>query len=380
MSGNYWSKKIRNCETIYALVDLIIVSILEVMENFLNARVIRSDDMTIDTFLELVQENDMVIYMLKKGVLNVADNSDGFWTESYVWMGQKPHVISPSVTYFLPFKGVLWIIVIVTLIAVTLTWWLILRKTESSRTVTAVYVDVISLVLGVSISNEPRRIALRILVIFYLVYVIHIQTGYTSNLINILVLPKNEDSINNIDQLEKSTMEIYVQRTVYYQYFGDHLESFKGIRNRLIVLKDSGYTHYLSKLNHTNYFAISRRSQVQTPKQYPSVTASYLKGKAPNFFVDDSPGLDHQYCFIMTKGNYFLPSLNRIISYLYESGCHSWLTQKVDYTYIVHPGAPASDSHYGVAPDLDHDFETGLTLTQVSGAFFILALGYIRLK
>ncbi|XP_031349009.1 uncharacterized protein LOC116175079 [Photinus pyralis] len=355
----------------FYLPDYIILSMLELIEEFLNARVIRSTDMTVKEFYELGRHNAMVILLVQYGLTVYVDTSNEIWTESFIWIGPTPKVISPCVTYFIPFKGILWIIVIVTLIAVTLTWWLMLYKTESSRTVSAISVDVISLLLGVSISTETRRIALRILIIFYLVYVIHIQTVYTSNLINILILPKYENSINNMDQLEKSDMEIYVPESLYEYYLKNNLEHYEGIKGRLTVIKND-YTSYVKKLNHTNYFIVGRRSQVTTFKQHASAVANYLKGKKQNFFFCEFSGLLRQVNFAMFKGSYFLPSLNRIISYLYESGYHSWLTNSVDYTYNAEPDVRS----YEIAELAQHDFQTGLKLIHVSGAFFILALGY----
>ncbi|KAK5643003.1 hypothetical protein RI129_009170 [Pyrocoelia pectoralis] len=332
-----------------------------------------SVNMTYNQLEQTLQQYDLAMYRSSCGkLLDTVDNSKSFYTENFFWMGNNPKKRSTYNTYLLPFKGILWFAVVAVLIIVTLLWWLILRRRGYSSSLSSISSDATSLLLGISITTIPKVNVLKVLIIFYFVYIIHIQTAYVSNLINILVLPQYEDTASNLQELENSKMEIYMRDKTYNEYFGggENFDNRRKIKEKVIPL--TNFNEHLRSLNHSNYFIVSQRKFMVITKSSPRGMKQLRKSTLPNIFIDDSLSSYNKICFVMTKGTCFLQSLNKVITFLYESGLHSKISKDFEFIW----GNVLQNYSFQTERDAPPDFKSPLTLHHVTGSFFILGVGF----
>ncbi|KAF5307840.1 hypothetical protein FQR65_LT18322 [Abscondita terminalis] len=193
------------------------------------------------------------------------DMTNIFFYDDYLWFGVKAE--KRLNTFFIPFTIKTWFLILIVFVLILLIWWqgLVLQKLKAHKhqMLFESFSQITSLLFGVGLRVIPKPICIRCIISFYLFYIIHIQTAYTSDMINNLVVPQYEHVINNAEDLAKSDIPIFIQNVERDAYFTEDVENFdmyNKIKRKLIPIQDikdtKNYTFekffvFLQKHSHT---------------------------------------------------------------------------------------------------------------------------------
>ncbi|KAF5304164.1 hypothetical protein FQR65_LT08057 [Abscondita terminalis] len=142
------------------------------------------------------------------------DFSHIFLRDQFYFVVKKGNEITPIKILFSVFTLKVWIMIIG---GISLVWWIISSLNKSEFEIIEfekITLDVFSATLWGCFSSVPERMELRCIFICYLLYHIHIQTGFTSNLFNVLTTPRFERGITNLEELAESNITIVGHTTV----------------------------------------------------------------------------------------------------------------------------------------------------------------------
>ncbi|KAF5302068.1 hypothetical protein FQR65_LT08618 [Abscondita terminalis] len=170
-----------------------------------------------------------------------------FFYDDLLWFGTKAG--KRLNTFFVPFLIETWILIFVVFVLIVLIWrqGLVFQKLNINK-IQALFnsfSQTSSLLFGVGLPVIPKPICIKFIILPYLFYIIHIQTAYTSDLTNNLVVPQYEHVINNVEDLAKSDVPIFILNKEHEAYFINDVENFdiyNKIRRKLIKIEDVGET------------------------------------------------------------------------------------------------------------------------------------------
>ncbi|KAF5273595.1 hypothetical protein FQR65_LT04594 [Abscondita terminalis] len=250
------------------------------------------------------------------------DSSNIFFEDDFVWIGTEPKLQSPFKMLFVPFTNSVWMMILLVLICVVLIWFLIISIFSDSSlnyvNLCQSFSNAVSLMFAVSISTIPNFASLKLLIIFYLVYIIHMQTAYTSDIVNDLIAPKFENQILNLESLAESDVPIFVLESMHSfltknEKYGS--ETYFKLKKKFIVISSYGDIHSYSL---TNYFTVSTRSLYFIDwSGHKQVTKNFRD----HFYNNDIEG-SYRCVFQTLVGHYFLESLNKVLTFFFESGLY----------------------------------------------------------
>ncbi|KAF5284642.1 hypothetical protein FQR65_LT13473 [Abscondita terminalis] len=143
-----------------------------------------------------------------------------YFRDDVIWIVPSPNQIAPMFVLKMVFKPTLWVVVFITFVCTAIVWWL-LEKIYIKSSLSSAFLKVYSITISGSINDIPFQRSLRTIFIIYVVYSIHIQTAFTSNLIQLLTVPQYEPHITNLEDLADSNLPVI---TVYDIYKFIHLE------------------------------------------------------------------------------------------------------------------------------------------------------------
>ncbi|KAF5302071.1 hypothetical protein FQR65_LT08621 [Abscondita terminalis] len=297
------------------------------------------------------------------------DRTDIFFYDDWVWFGNQAD--QSLNTFFTPFFMETWILIVVVFVFVVVIWWrgLVLEKFKDHQlhALFQSFSEISSLLFGVGISVLPKLISLKILILFYLIYIIHIQTAYTSDMINTLVVPKYEHVVSNLHDLVESGIPTMIHDHYYEHYFSSDLENFyvyNEIKRKSIIVQD-----YNEVKNYSN-----QKLFILLPKQLYKFNYSTELKKTTNKFISNDITGSMKVSFFMIRGNYLLSSINRVIAFLrefgfyekaYADGCrlrNKTIVQIMDYNLQL--------------SEVD-DWSNALRINDFIGLFIILSVGFI---
>ncbi|KAF5301865.1 hypothetical protein FQR65_LT08697 [Abscondita terminalis] len=178
-----------------------------------------------------------------------------FYYEDMVWNVPAPKRISPLAVLKITFKPLLWLFVVLAFFSTSTLWWLLgkLLK-EHHNSYFEVFFGVYSITLfGLSL-RVPRTWALRYAFITYVIYAIHIQTAFTSNLIQILTVAQYEPRINSLQDLAESDLPILIRDDTFTWLNSIETKSplHKKIYDKFIVLTPIRFHDAILQKNLTN--------------------------------------------------------------------------------------------------------------------------------
>ncbi|KAF5277140.1 hypothetical protein FQR65_LT03846 [Abscondita terminalis] len=154
--------------------------------------------------------------------------TDIFFYDDILWFGTNAE--KRLNTFFIPFSIKTWILILVVFVLILLIWrqGLMLQKLNNDKLqrLFESFSQTSSLLFGVGLPVIPKSICIKLIILPYLFYIIHIQTAYTSDLINNLVIPQYEGVINNAEDLAKSDIPILIFTTERKAYFIEDVENF----------------------------------------------------------------------------------------------------------------------------------------------------------
>ncbi|KAF5303778.1 hypothetical protein FQR65_LT08113 [Abscondita terminalis] len=251
------------------------------------------------------------------------DLSDILLWDNLVFVMRGGDLISPITALFVIFKIEVWIIIVASILITSLVLWMLSPKKDVSE-YSKISLNVFSATIWGNFSSISQRTEIRCICIGYLIYHIHIQTGFTCNLTTILTTPRYESGISNIEQLTDSKISIYTLDFVKNMYFSDIAKS------ECIYTKIKSQMHYVYHLNHSLL------------ANHQSVLISELSAKMNSYFLNNTVRLNtisantitgsSKSIFCLHFGKFFMNTLNHFIGIMKDSGIAEEIKKKT-YEY-----------------------------------------------
>ncbi|KAF5272451.1 hypothetical protein FQR65_LT04919 [Abscondita terminalis] len=265
-----------------------------------------------------------------------------------VWIVPWPNLVSNLELFKLIFKGIVWILMLVTLICYSLVWFLVKLIRENNTDFMETFMSLYSLTIFGSTHRPPSLRVLRLLLIFYVVYAMHMQIAFTSSLVRILTIPQHERGIRTLSELAESELTICTAPVFNFAKRGvDISKTYKKIQEKILVLSPKTFKDMVNDkytfLNHSFLVDIDmyRQFVTQTCRHY-------------NFFIDNSYGGRRSVSFGFGPYSHFSMSFNKWTTILIESGFLDRIDSRYDYVYKIGTGMRvATDSIENQAIKLD---------------------------
>ncbi|XP_031351678.1 uncharacterized protein LOC116176970 [Photinus pyralis] len=279
-----------------------------------------------------------------------------------VWLVPMAVPTSTMNVFLLVVTYDLWIAIVIVFICVSLTWCLIVSYSQgfSFNTLCYAFLSVWSLTISGNVSQMPRSFALRITFLCYLIYVIHVQCGLTSNMATVLTKPRIGFQIRNLEQLADSQLPIYI-----FKYFGKKHFPFRSTGSKLYMqlekelrgVDETGLAYSVKDVSdHRNCAVITTKEDLHEIEREMSYKSGAYK------IWDNSMTGAAATRFVLIADHYFTPTLNSFVSTMFESGIGN--KRKLDF-YKQYPKRTEVE-----------DIEDGeLTLRHITFAFVILGCG-----
>ncbi|KAF5279243.1 hypothetical protein FQA39_LY18306 [Lamprigera yunnana] len=263
----------------------------------------------------------------------------------------SPKQLGTIEVFKLIFKWNTWVLILLTFIITCLVWWAIsacIQPTTFSSTV----FDMYSIILRGAINRVPQCFSLRCLFLSYVIYSIHIQTGFTCNLVPLLTVPQYS-SIKTLEELADSDLPILIpcsSADILYRMSHEGNKIFEKIKNKFHVLSDDEW-----KASHIN-LQLLENSSIMTATMTISRMVEALQRKV--YFIHDETLIGSELWTFETKpGSFLLQDVNKVISSLRESGLLDYqrlIYKRKQKDYIKYYEEPHSTEN--VVLDMKHVF------------------------
>ncbi|KAF5294464.1 hypothetical protein FQR65_LT01590 [Abscondita terminalis] len=252
--------------------------------------------------------------------------------DDVAWIVPAPKRIPSIAVLRLIFNPFLWLSIVVTYFLISVVWWLLVRVFNRDNVTN--WFDVVFDVYRITLLGLTKRVpinwAVRYVFITYVIYSIHIQTAFTSNLVQILTIPQFGPHINNLQDLSNSDLPIFIREDVYpwvvkaeantplYQrlYKKFTIVPKTDFHNTLIGKNLDNCSIYLGRLNHIYY--------------------EKCFNKTFHYFIDNSFSGTTKHVFSGEFTVNLWPAFNRAVTTLLETGIFDLLVRNFSRIQTTH--------------------------------------------
>ncbi|KAF5272655.1 hypothetical protein FQA39_LY07682 [Lamprigera yunnana] len=248
------------------------------------------------------------------------------------------------------FEGSVWILIGLTLLLTLLICCLITKLTGNGWNVETSFTNILALTLVGCLSNLPRLRSLKCLILFYLMFVVIIQTAFKTNLARLLTVDQNDKSIDNLKDLADSNVPLCVDK-LYLNLFTESMKKelvYIKIIKRLISIE-----HGTDILNYRNCTYLMYLEHILALKD----TTDFRF----NYFMNDG-SINVKFSPYFLRGNHLIKTLNRVIQRFDENGITKHIISKAKKTNFKRIKEEESEAKV-------------LTMEHVYGIFVIWAVG-----
>ncbi|KAF5298009.1 hypothetical protein FQR65_LT09820 [Abscondita terminalis] len=247
------------------------------------------------------------------------DLSDVVKFENVVFVINEENILSTMTTLFVIFKKEVWIMIAAAIFITSAALWILSTlhpKNKNRNEFQQTLLDVFLATLWGSFSSISKKKEARYIIICYLVYHIHIQTGFSCNLTTILTTPRFEPGITNIEQLADTNIPLYAPLIFKSYYFVNNTNPDKSY----IKIKDR--MEYITDWNtNSNILLLKNRSaimmnELQTKELLYSINNTIRIIKIPAHSITGSV----RFILHLSYGDFFTETLNNFIKRMTESG------------------------------------------------------------
>ncbi|KAF5280477.1 hypothetical protein FQA39_LY18058 [Lamprigera yunnana] len=272
------------------------------------------------------------------------EKSSSIFYDNFVWV--IPLQKNPSVkTLQYIFEGQVWMMIGAAFLVTLLTWYFLARVAVNGNSVLSTFLGVWSLTLLGCISKLPQPKYLKSLVLFYLLFIIVIQTAFKTNLARVLTVEQYESSIKDIEDLKNSERPLCI-----YPFI-----------NRFVKTDNDTIKKRIKNVHTIDDIIIKKDCAYLVLAQY----VGYLKHHVKiHYFTDNSMTGAYECKFSIRKGHFFVKTLNDFIARLEENGI-------LDYEILKNNRKRYPKS------TLKNEELVVLTFEHVSSIFYIWAIGII---
>ncbi|KAF5286677.1 hypothetical protein FQA39_LY16160 [Lamprigera yunnana] len=225
----------------------------------------------------------------------------------------SPKKMGSLEVFKLIYKWECWIFILLSFVVTCLVWWAISTCRWSIRFSSTV-LDVYSITLTGAINTIPKCFSLRCLFLTYVIYSIHIQIGFTSNLVTLLTVPQYSE-IKTAEELADSNIPIIISRSsanVILNMTHEGNNIFKKIKDKIIVLSDEERNKFLEN----DQFMESASAIV--PMDAVRLMVQVLQRKV--YFIPNEHIRTEVFAFNTRPGSLITEDANKVINSLVESG------------------------------------------------------------
>ncbi|KAF5284707.1 hypothetical protein FQR65_LT13443 [Abscondita terminalis] len=250
----------------YAALFYLLDFMVERLNVSLKIWYINGTDYTVDKFTIMVKLRTQLTYH---------SYTSTYFTESLMWIVPFPQRVPYLKIINLIFKKLVWFLVLTAFLSASLTWWLITKVLKRNSSITEAFLKIYSITLFGSVDKFELYRSMRCLFLAYVLYSIHIQTAFTSKLIEVLTIPQYESTIKTLTELSKSNYTILTSEFYYAVYFkNDELKSelYNTIKKKFEVL--SAYDFGMTLIKFETYqekAVLVTNSELELRKSYTLV-------------------------------------------------------------------------------------------------------------
>ncbi|KAF5277931.1 hypothetical protein FQA39_LY06083 [Lamprigera yunnana] len=232
----------------------------------------------------------------------------------YYWTVPPRKIMNPLEVFKIVFKTHVWISILLTFVLTSVIWWLISWCTGKAN-FTSALLKIYSLTIFSAMHKVPSILSLRFIFITYVMYAIHIQSIFTSNLVKILTNVHYEPAIETLEQLTESDLPILV-----VWHFKNIYDNKK--RNDTLYMKIVNKTRVLGWYEF--FAALYDKSILENSSIF--IKSDYLQELALNYNIklrtisDDTLLADDQAVMGTSIGSYLIQPIRKIVSVFSEAG------------------------------------------------------------
>ncbi|XP_031352217.1 uncharacterized protein LOC116177388 [Photinus pyralis] len=285
-----------------------------------------------------------------------------------IWVVPRARIVPAIRKIFLTFQPFLWFMIMVAFLVTTIVWWCILswnKRNLNFENLAISATDVTSITIFAAAANVPGGFRLRCIFLTYLIYIIHINCGFTSNLINILTVPRYQHQINNLQELAIANLSIYMDLSLKNGYFPPNRSScdlYQKLQRSLVPVDRGGYIKVLENIHEH-----SDRALIIIYQEFLQYQFLMKKKLNVHLITDSSVTGRIEFALHFDQHHHFFPYLNDFLDLIRDSGIGS--KQLSDYETNF---AEERDIF-----DVEPPAVVVLTLNHLSFTFALLGIGII---
>ncbi|KAF5279448.1 hypothetical protein FQA39_LY05558 [Lamprigera yunnana] len=208
------------------------------------------------------------------------------------------------------FKWTTWIMIFLTFIVTSIVWWAVSTGTFASSTL-----NVYSVTLTGAIHKVPECFSIRCLFLTYVIYAIHLQTGFSCNLVQLLTVPQYS-VIKSVEELANSNLPILISRNDVPIIFSGSLDGNKvleKIRKNVVILPNSKWIEAMRNPQ------IVENSSIMTSMNNVFMMIKTLERKV-HVLVDETFIKNEFITFKTVPGSQTGVDMDKVIGVLIETG------------------------------------------------------------
>ncbi|KAF5297966.1 hypothetical protein FQR65_LT09877 [Abscondita terminalis] len=254
-----------------------------------------------------------------------------FFSDAMVWIVPFPQKIPDMKVIQVVFKEIVWILILAAFVSTSLIWWLITKVFNRNSNIIKTFLDVYSITLFGSVHRLDLIPSLRSLFLAYVLYAIHIQTGFTSKLVEVLTVPQYEPTIKTITELSESNHTIIILDG-YRNYFFDHEESnyilYNKIKQKLEILNSHEFGEKVTDLK-----TFRNKAALLSSNELDVLTATFLT----DFYIikEETFVSNIEHVLIGHPSSYLIRTIDELISQLVETGILNYISKNVKYEISI---------------------------------------------
>ena len=260
------------------------------------------------------------------------------------------HIFTPSV----------WVVIVVVLFLVTVTFWCLAKQSNDIRsytTISSALYNVWAVTVGVPVAGMPRSFRFRFLFLVFVLYCFAMSTVFQTFLTSFLVDPGYDNQLTSLDEILDSGIEFG-----YHKYAQTFFILSSDLRHEEVVER--------GKVCSTSEACIGR---IRETGNFATFAAVWEVWNYTNVINDHSTICllnddDYNFFFVtayMQNGSVFLESLNKFVFLYTESGMfHRMLRDTIYMSISTRNTIDVSDGYFV------------FTLNHLRIAFYILFFGH----
>ncbi|KAF5304120.1 hypothetical protein FQA39_LY01905 [Lamprigera yunnana] len=257
--------------------------------------------------------NFTIVESKKRNITKV--HSLPFVSNGLIWIVPAPNIIHALEVFKIIFKQIVWILILVSFIFVSIVWWSV-SKCKQHISFVASLLDIYSATLFGSINRIPPFLSLRLIFTAYVLYTVHIQTAFTSNLIPLLTIPQYDHSITSLKELAQSQLPILTHAKMYLVFNQKEKYdcTYENLKNKVVVVNQSYILDCITNKE------ILRNSSILITKLDLDIIIK-MKG-VKSHYIKDEKFLQYltMSSLVSNPGSYLFTPIKKILSILLESG------------------------------------------------------------